>query len=86
MICLHPVVGYLRAFRLRQRLFSHQLAAASSIPKTKEQHLSTNGQWQYFRKVPNLIQYVASGSYFARVKHKGKAFHKSPNPASRWWR
>jgi integrase len=52
-------------------------AGANSIPKTKEQRLSKDGQWRYFPKVPNLIQYVTSGNYFARVKHKGKAIRKS---------
>jgi integrase len=52
-------------------------AGAKSVPKTKEQRLSTDGLWRYFPKVQNLIQYVPSGVYFARIKFNGKAIRKS---------
>jgi integrase len=60
-----------------EALLSDATAGAKSIPRTKDQRLSADGLWRYFPKVPNLIQYVASGVYYARVKHKGKAIRKS---------
>ncbi|MEI8040403.1 MAG: hypothetical protein WCL11_03270, partial [Verrucomicrobiota bacterium] len=56
-----------------------QTAAAISSPKTKEQtqHVSPDGLWRSFPKAPCLMQYVPSGIYFARVRHKGKLFRQS---------
>jgi len=48
-------------------------AGAKSIPKTKRtDNLSTDGKWKSFPKVPNLLQYVVAGSYYARCKVNGK--------------
>jgi integrase len=48
-------------------------AGAKSIPKTKrDRHLSKDGKWRSFPKVPNLLQYVTSGTYYARTKIHGK--------------
>jgi len=48
-------------------------AGAKSIPKTKrDRHLSKDGMWRSFPKVPNLLQYVTSGTYYARTKVSGK--------------
>lgn len=43
----------------------------------RSQHLSNDGKWRYFPKVPNLLQYVSTGTYFARVKIKGKTIRQS---------
>jgi hypothetical protein len=46
---------------------------AECIPKTKRSdNLSTDGKWRSFPKVPNLLQYVVAGTYYARCKVKGK--------------
>ena len=38
---------------------------------------SKDGKWHSFPKVPNLLRYVSSGAYFARVKVKGKIIRRS---------
>ena len=48
-------------------------AEAKSIPKIKRSdNLSADGKWRSFPKVPNLLQYVVAGTYYARCKIKGK--------------
>jgi integrase len=53
----------------------------TKTPKAlREQHLSNDGKWRSFPKVPNLLQYVrrnGTGTYFARVKVNGKLFRQS---------
>jgi len=39
--------------------------------------LSKDGQWRSFPKVPNLLQYVSTGTYYARVKVNGKVIRQS---------
>ena len=39
--------------------------------------LSLDGKWRSFPKVPNLVQYVGTGSYFGRIKIEGKVFRES---------
>lgn len=43
----------------------------------RDQCLSNDGKWRSFPKVPNLLQYVSTGTYFARVKVNGKIFRES---------
>jgi hypothetical protein len=51
-------------------------AGAQSIPKTKRNdNLSTDGKWRSFPKVPNLLQYVVAGTYYARHELNGKPVH-----------
>ncbi len=46
---------------------------AKSIPNTnRTDSLSADGKWRSFPKVPNLLQYVVAGTYYARCKVKGK--------------
>jgi integrase len=43
------------------------------VPKPKRNdNLSTDGKWRSFPKVPNLLQYVVAGTYYAKCKIKGK--------------
>jgi hypothetical protein len=46
-------------------------------PRKREEHLSTNGKWRSFPKVPHLLQYIISGNYFGKVKINGKTTRKS---------
>lgn len=39
--------------------------------------LSKDGKWRSFPRVPHLLQYVSSESYFARVKIRGKIVRQS---------
>ncbi|MGC9944750.1 MAG: hypothetical protein ABSE48_23255 [Verrucomicrobiota bacterium] len=41
--------------------------------------ISSDGKWRSFPKVPNLVQYISTGTYFGRVKIKGKPFRESLN-------
>src|SRR5262250_2092805 len=46
-------------------------------PKSKRaEHLSPDGKWRSFPKVPNLLQYVSTGLYYARVKINGKLIRR----------
>ena len=48
------------------------------IQKAKRDvRLSKDGKWRSFRKVPNLLQYVISGTYYARRKTDGKSVRAS---------
>ena len=48
------------------------------IQKAKRDlHLSKDGKWRSFPKVPNLLQYVISGTYYARRKTDGKSVRVS---------
>ena len=47
--------------------------------KSKDRHagrLSPDGKWRSFPKVPNLLQYVSTGLYFARLKVNGKLIRR----------
>ena len=55
-----------------------QQANRAPVPQTRRQsRLSNDGQWRSFPKVPNLLQYVGSGSYYARIKLRGKTIRRS---------
>lgn len=43
----------------------------------RDDNLSPDGKWRSFPKVPNLLQYVSTGTYFGRVKIEGKIFRES---------
>ncbi|MDB6035036.1 MAG: Site-specific tyrosine recombinase XerC [Verrucomicrobiales bacterium] len=50
----------------------------TQIPQqAKDSRLSPDGKWKSFPKVPNLLQYVSTGAYFARVKVDGKLIRQS---------
>jgi site-specific recombinase XerD len=55
------------------------MAGAKSIPETakRDPHLSSDGKWRSFPKVPNLLQYVIAGTYYARCKVNGKPVRAS---------
>lgn len=45
--------------------------------RQREEHLSSDGQWRSFPKVPNLLQYVSNGNYYGRIKIGGKVIRES---------
>jgi integrase len=45
--------------------------------RKREEHLSGDGKWRSFPKVPHLLQYVISGNYFGKVKINGKTIRQS---------
>ena len=45
--------------------------------RKREEHLSKDGKWRPFPKVPHLLQYVISGNYFGKVKINGKTVRQS---------
>jgi len=45
--------------------------------RKREDHLSKDGKWRSFPKVPHLLQYVSSGNYFGKVKIKRKTIRQS---------
>jgi integrase len=42
---------------------------------------SKDGQWRSFPRVPNLLQYVSNGNYYARTKIDGKVIRRSLDTA-----
>lgn len=53
------------------------LPGSKTSPRRREEHLSKNGKWRSFPKVPHLLQYVISGNYFGKVKINGKKIRQS---------
>jgi len=47
-----------------------------SQKNNRAERLSPDGKWRSFPKVPNLLQYVSTGLYFARVKVNGKLIRR----------
>ena len=47
------------------------------VSRKREEHLSNDGKWRSFPKVPHLLQYLTSGNYFGKVKINGKTIRKS---------
>jgi hypothetical protein len=45
--------------------------------RKRDEHLSKDGNWRSFPKVPNLIQYVSNGNYYGRIKVGGKLIRES---------
>jgi hypothetical protein len=45
---------------------------AQTNVRKREEHLSKDGQWRSFPKVPYLLQYVGNGNYYGRIKVGGK--------------
>lgn len=45
----------------------------------RAERLSPDGKWRSFPKVPNLLQYVSTGLYYARVKINGKLIRRGLN-------
>ena len=45
--------------------------------RKSKSRLSKDGKWRSFPKVPNLLQYTSSGTYFARAKTHGKIIRQS---------
>jgi len=72
-LVLHPaIVSHIRLL-MKATNTETTMAGAKSIPKTKrDPHLSKDDKWRSFPKVPNLLQYVTSGTYYARTKVVGK--------------
>lgn len=50
---------------------------AGATNSNRDPHLSKDGKWRSFPKVPNLLQYVMSGTYYARCKVNGKPIRAS---------
>ncbi len=76
MLCLShciPSLYPVYVFLMKADITDTITAGAESIPKTKRSdNISANGKWRSFPKVPNLLQYVVAGTYYARCKVKGK--------------
>jgi integrase len=54
--------------------------AKTDIPQNsrkREEHLSSDGKWRSFPKMPNLLQYVNNGNYYGRIKVGGKLIRES---------
>jgi len=46
--------------------------------RKREEHLSSDGKWRSFPKVPHLLQYASNGNYYGRIKVGGKLIRESP--------
>jgi len=47
--------------------------------------LSNDGKWRSFPKVPNLVQYISTGTFYGRVKVDGKLYRESLKTTYLWW-
>jgi hypothetical protein len=47
--------------------------------RKREEHLSKDGKWRSFPKVPHLLQYASNGNYYGRIKIGGKTIRESLN-------
>jgi len=45
--------------------------------RKRDEHLSNDGKWRSFPKVPHLLQYVSNGNYYGRIKIGGKTIRES---------
>jgi hypothetical protein len=48
----------------------------SGQQKRTAYRLSKDGKWRSFSRVPHLLQYASSGTYFARIKVGARSFAK----------
>jgi integrase len=54
-----------------------QKMATKDNKSETEKGISKDGRWRSFPKVPNLLQYLSTGTYYARIKIKGKVIRQS---------
>jgi integrase len=52
------------------------MAGTEARKNKRDERLSPDGKWRSFPKVPNLLQYVSTGLYYARVKVNGKLIRR----------
>ena len=52
-------------------------APAITPKKLRHPNLSKDGKWRSFPKVPNLLQYVSTGTFYGRVTVDGKIYRES---------
>ena len=45
--------------------------------RKREEHLSKDGKWRSFPRVPHLLQYVSNGNYYGRIKVGRKLIRES---------
>jgi integrase len=45
--------------------------------RKRDEHLSSDGKWRSFPRVPHLLQYVSNGNYYGRIKLNGKIIRES---------
>jgi hypothetical protein len=45
--------------------------------RKRDEHLSKDGKWRSFPRVPHLLQYVSNGIYYGRIKLNGKLIRES---------
>ena len=49
----------------------------SQDDRKRDEHLSTDGKWRSFPRVPHLLQYVSNDNYYGRIKLNGKVIRES---------
>ncbi len=73
ILSLHPTVVSHIVLLMKATNTETTTVGTKGILKTKRDlHLSKDGKWRSFPKVPNLLQYVISETYYARTKVRGK--------------
>jgi integrase len=45
--------------------------------RKRDEHLSNDGKWRSFPRVPHLLQYVSNGNYYGRIKLNRKLIRES---------
>jgi hypothetical protein len=49
----------------------------SLCDRKQVEHLSKDGKWRSFPKVPHLLQYICNANYYGRIKTDGKTIRES---------
>lgn len=55
----------------------NETTTGAKARKNHAERRSKDGKWRSFPKVPGLLQYVASGAYFGKLKVQGKQIRRS---------
>ena len=54
-------------------------APAAMRERKRAARISKDGKWRSFHKFPNLLQYINTQTYYARIKVSGKLIRQSLN-------
>ena len=68
------------------KTFHEDTNGKAKTPKElRDRNLSNDGKWRSFPKVPNLVQYISTGTFYGRVKVDGKLYRESLKTTYLWW-
>jgi hypothetical protein len=82
-----PACGFLCVVSVNCILRNFALDTTENPPRSNRKkcafRLSKDGKWRSFSRAPHRLQYVSSGTYFARIKIGGKIIRETVCPRYR---